>query len=190
MQVRKIDCKLTRQRNQSSSPEKRLISLQFFIWYFLRCGNSNKKNLRAVTKTTVTTWAESHWGFESLSYSICQPKLPGTRQTLVYSFLLRSCTCLRHADDHGDLHAPGVYAYCVCVPVSVGPVCHVALTSFEAVPIPQSAVSRPSPTSSTRPRKVVALVCIRSCALQCFIKTRVWLKASTATPSDTERGTV
>lgn len=115
MQVRKIDCKLTRQRNQSSSPEKRLISLQFFIWYFLRCGNSNKKNLRAVTKTTVTTWAESHWGFESLSYSICQPKLPGTRQTLVYSFLLRSCTCLRHADDHGDLHAPGVYAYCVCV---------------------------------------------------------------------------
>lgn len=76
---------------------------------------------------------------------------------------------------------------CVCVPVSVGPVCHVALTSFEAVPIPQSAVSRPSPTSSTRPRKVVALVCIRSCALQCFIKTRVWLKASTAAPSDTEK---
>lgn len=81
--------------------------------------------------------------------------------------------------------------WCVC-PVCVctckrGPVCHVALVSFEAVPIPQSAVSRPSPTSSTRPREVVALVCIRSCALQWFIKTLVWLEASTAAPSDTEK---
>ena len=90
------------------------------------------------------------------------------------------------------------YTRLVCMPIVCvctckrGPVCHVALMSFEAVPFPQSAVSRPFfPTSSTRSRKVVALVCVRSCALQWFFKTLMWLEASTAAPSDTrERGTV
>lgn len=85
---------------------------------------------------------------------------------------------------------PIVYV-CVYVPVSMDLYVIVALMSFEAVPIPQSAVSRPSPASSACPIKVVALVCIRSCALQWFIKTLVWLEPSTAAPSDTrERGTV
>lgn len=90
MQVRKIDCKPTRQRNQSSSPEKRLIwivSFYFFFLRFLRCGNSNrkKKYLRAVTKTTVTTWAESHWGYEALLLydPDCQVRL----QTPILQFL-------------------------------------------------------------------------------------------------------
>lgn len=154
MQVRKIDCKLTRQRNQSSSPEKRLISLQFFISYFLRCGNSNKKNLRAVTKTTVTAWAESHWGFESLSYSICQPKLPGTRQTLGL-FTVFCCGPLLRAK---RATTSTYYTRLVCVTIvctcKCGPVCHVALMSFEAVPIPQSAVSwGPPPLAAPVPER-------------------------------------
>lgn len=138
MQDRKIDCKLTRQRNQSSSPKKRLISLQFFISYFLRCGNSNKKNLRAVTKTTETTWAEGHWGFESLSYSICQPKLPGTRQTPRF-FTLFGSSAMRRVGACSDLHAAGVYASCVYLCV-MWLSCHLKLS-----PIPKSAVSRPFP---------------------------------------------
>lgn len=81
---------------------------------------------------------------------------------------------------------------CVCVPVSVGLCvmwlsCHLKLSHSHS---PQSPGPF-SPTSSTRSRKVVALVCVRSCALQWFIKTLMWLEASTAAPSDTrERGTV
>lgn len=91
MQVRKIDCKPTRQRNQSSSPEKRLIwivSFYFFFLFFLflRCGNSNrKKYLRAVTKTTVTTWSESRWGYEALL--LHDPDCQVRSQTPVLQFL-------------------------------------------------------------------------------------------------------
>lgn len=73
-------------------------------------------------------------------------------------------------------------SWCVClrcVPVSVDLClmwlsCHLKLSQFQS---PQSP--GPSPTSSTRPRKVVARVCIRSCVLHWFIKTLVWLEAST-----------
>lgn len=153
---------------------------------------ATKKYLRAVTKTTVTSWAESHWGFESLSYSILlTPNCQVQDRLFVYSFLLRSSYFAQRGRPHRLTLAWCVCLLCVCVPVSVGLCVIVALMSFEAVPIPQSAVSRPSPASCAHPRKVVALVCIRSCALQWFIKTLVWLEASTAAPSDTrERGTV
>jgi len=122
------------------------------------------------------------------------PNLPGTRQTprLFKVFCCGPLLCAVQATTPTRSRVLLRFrTWCVC-PVCVctckrGPVCHVALVSFEAVPIPQSAVSRPSPTSSTRPREVVALVCIRSCALQWFIKTLVWLEASTAAPSDTEK---
>lgn len=93
---------------------------------------ATKKNLRAVTKTTVTTWAESHCGCQSLSCTICQPKSARYKTwhlACLQFFCLRSST-LRRAGDHADLaaacccvlffFAPGVYAPCVCVPVSVG----------------------------------------------------------------------
>lgn len=148
----------------------------------LESGNQDNSNI--MSREPLRFWVP-------LLLHFANPKLPGTRQTLCLVFCCGPLT-LRHAGDHIDSHAPGVYAYCVCVcvcvPVSVGLCVNVALMSFEAVPIPQSAVSRPSPASRARPRKVVALVCIRSCALQWFIKTLAWLEASTAAPSDKRKG--
>lgn len=172
MQVRKIDCKLTRQRNQSSSPEKRLISLQFFISYFLRCGNSNKKKLESGNQDNSNNMSREPLRFcVPLLLHLRTPNCQVQDRHFVYSFPVAVLYSARRRRRPRRLTRA-----LVCMPICVctckrGPVCHVALMSFEAVPIPQSAVSRPSPTSSTRPREVVALVCIRSCVLQWFVKT-------------------
>lgn len=77
--------------------------------------------------------------------------------------------------------------FLTCVLVSVGPSvmwlsCHLKLSQSHSLQSPG-----PPLLSSTRPTKVVALMRIRSCALHWFIKTLVWLEASTAAPSDAEK---
>lgn len=131
--------------------------------------------------------------FESLSYSICQPKLPGTRLTPRLFCSVFCCSpALRCAGDH-DLHAPGVYACCM-YPVSVGLCvmwlsCHLKLSQSH-----KSAVSGPPPPLAAPVPERWSPSCA-SGAVRCsgffFVKTLVWLEASTAAPSDTEkRGTV
>lgn len=170
MQVRKIDCKLTRQRNQSSSPEKRLISLQFFISDFLRCGNSNKKKkLESGNQDNSNNMSREPPRF-------CGPLLLHLlTQTARYKtdtlFTVFCYGPLLLRSDNTSTYVRLVCLPIVCVPVSVGLCvmwlsCHLKLSQSHS-----PAVSRPLPTSSTRPRKVVALVCIRSCVLQRFVKT-------------------
>lgn len=86
---------------------------------------ATKKYLRAVTKTTVTTWAESHW--ESLSYSILLiPNCQVQDRHFVYRFLLRSSYFTPRAWPRRltrDRCCMPIVKVCGCT-CKHGPVCH------------------------------------------------------------------
>lgn len=118
------------------------------------------KYLRAVTKKTVTNLAESHRGFFflfALGPSLCSVRLKLSGNKTDASGLESSVT-LCHAGDHdtrtsnvvrvGVAHSP----FDAAVPPPLPHFCLLLLSSsLQALMLP------------TRPRKVLSLVCIRSC---------------------------
>lgn len=123
MQVRKIDCKLTRRRNQKFiSTEEVDFTSVFYLIFFLKMWKEQQKELESDNQDNSNNMSREPLRFSSPSLTPYAnppprpppppPKRPGTRRTprspRVFGPLL-----LRYAGAHAD-------PVCVCVPVSVG----------------------------------------------------------------------